>query len=376
MSAKYPVRMIEKAKIVFLLILTLSIFSCKRKGCTDPTSLNYDPQAKVDDGSCIPQIDQNSDVFGFGILSKLVGIWNGPVSSPTPLGSFPEWIVDFRPISSSQISAKNELDSLNDIFMSFFICRIENEQKIAFRNGGGFAGNVRNSYMIVDSVSELSSHSYYRFSDPVSGGIRVYTEITFKGDSIRMHTYTNKFNTLSRPETHMVWTADKRDSLSAIDASALFSFPQKQLTKDFTSTFDGLTDAVFYAASSDPYPEQEQPHLGVGKVNIEVSPPIVSNVADKILIMITTRPLFSGFNFIPSSLNTRSRYVIVNAENPTSFQFDYMHPGTYYVNAIYDSNGDFQFSSGDFMNSNFDVQLNLASKGNEEVSVNINWEIP
>ncbi len=34
-------------------LASIMVFSsCKREGCTDPTSLNYDPKAKKDDGSC------------------------------------------------------------------------------------------------------------------------------------------------------------------------------------------------------------------------------------------------------------------------------------------------------------------------------------
>lgn len=43
------------------------------------------------------------------------------MTSPTALGNFNEWVVDFRPISSSQVSAKNELDCINDIFMGFLL---------------------------------------------------------------------------------------------------------------------------------------------------------------------------------------------------------------------------------------------------------------
>src|SRR4051812_37630257 len=78
---------------------------------------------------------------GYNILGKLGGIWNGPVTSTTPLGGYPEWIVDFRPISANQISAKNELDTLNDINMSFFVALYNNQYTICFRNGGSFNGN-------------------------------------------------------------------------------------------------------------------------------------------------------------------------------------------------------------------------------------------
>ncbi|MBL1281285.1 MAG: hypothetical protein COA33_013485 [Fluviicola sp.] len=374
--------------IILLLVIgsMVALGSCKKKGCTDSTAINYEADAKKDDGSCvyaddptppgIGPITGSSNVEGYNILAKLPGIWNGPVTSPTPLGSFAEWIVDFRPISPSQISAKNELDSINDIFMSFFIVKYDNAFKVAFRNGGGFAGSVRNSYMIIDSVSEGPTESFYRFSDPISGGNRVYTNVLFKLDSIIMTTYTNQFNTLSQPSIHMEWRANLRDQTSTQNALTAFNFPQKEMTRDFSNTFTGLTDAVFYSAASDPYPEAQQPYLGNSDVNISITNPAVIDPTRKVVIIVTTQPLFPGGVFNPANLDFRSRYVFVDAASPTSFNFNYMHPGSYYVNAIYDTNGDLNFATGDYMNVPFDVPMTLAGLGNTSANVTISFQIP
>lgn len=371
----------KKTTIITVIgVLGIALGSCKNKGCTDPNATNYSEDAKKDDGTCeyedTPPVDSTTVVEGYGILNKLPGIWNGPVNSQTALGSFPEWIVDFRPISSSQISAKNELDSLNDIFMSFFVCKYDNEYKIAFRNGGGFAGNVRNSYMIIDSVSETSTSSFYRFVDPVAGGNRVFSEVTFKDDSLIMHTYTNQYNTLSEPVTHFIWRANLRDASSTHDAITLFDFPQRELTRDFSTTFDGVPEAVFYSAATDPYPESDQPYLGVSNVSVSITNPATVDPSKKVLIIITTQPLFNGFNFVAANLDYRSRYVLVGAESTTDYDFNYMHPGSYYLNAIYDSNGDGGFSSGDYMNSSFDQPFTLTANGTASPNLTINFQIP
>ncbi|MFT6921069.1 MAG: hypothetical protein ACJA1C_000063 [Crocinitomicaceae bacterium] len=355
-----------------ILIFTLLIISsCNKKDEEEP--ICDDP---IGTGCSLPSISNSSNVEGYGILEQLPGIWNGPVISPTALGSFSEWIVDFRPISPSQVSAKNELDSINDIFMSFFIAKHDCEYKMAFRNGGGFAGQQRNSYMLIDSLNESPSVSFYRFVDPVSGGNRVYTDITFKDDSLIMHTFTNQYNTLSEPVTHMLWKAKLKDETSTQSATALFNFPQKQLTRDFTTTFTGLNEAVFYNSGDDPYPEAEQPHLGNTNVAINISSPTVVDPSKKVVIIITTQPLFPGFVFAPGNLDFRSRYVFIDANSSSTFNFNYMHPGDYYVNAIYDENGDLNFSSGDYMNGAFDVPFTLTSEGIANSSVDINFLIP
>jgi hypothetical protein len=351
-----------------LVLLALTLISCRH----DPEILT--PAPPIDDS--LPPISDTSAVKGFSILQKLPGIWHGPVTSSTPLGSYQEWIVDFRPVSSAQISAKNELDSLNDIFMSFFVSKFDHEYMIFFRNGGGFAGQVRNSYMKIDSVFEDAAHSFYRFADPVAGGDRVDTDITFKDDSLIMHVHTNVYNTLSEPVTHMIWTAELKDVTSAQNAVDLFDFPAKNLVKDFSTTFDGLTEAVFYSAASDPYPEQEQPYLGNSNVTVNITNPPVVDPAKKVLIIVTTQPLFTGVSFIPGNLIYRSRYVFVGADAATGYNFNYMHPGSYYLNAIYDSNGDYNFSSGDYMNATFDVPFSLAAEGTSVPSVTINFMIP
>ncbi len=355
------------SRLLLLFFITVTVFtSCKHdKNNTDETPAVIG----------IGPINSSSNVKGYGILSHLPGIWNGPVTSSTALGSYPEWIVDFRPVSAAQVSAKNELDSLNNILMGFFIVKHNNEYKMAFRNGGGFAGSQRIAYAVIDSVSETTNNYFYRFSDFRAGGNRVHVNVLFKDDSLIMHVYTNKYNTLTTATTHMLWKAQLQDNSSAQNAVTHFAFPQKQLVKDFSSTFDSKPEAIYYDLASDPYNEAAQPYLGKTTVNVSFGSGHTPDPSKKIFLMITTQPLFTGFTFVPAQLKYRSRYVFL-ASTDNAFTFNYMHPGSYYLYSLYDANGDGTFSSGDWISSNLTNTFTLAELENQTVNTSIDFTIP
>lgn len=356
-----------KAIHYFLIIgLFLASTACKNKSESDGN----------------PYVDTNggpdvNNTLAFNILKKAKGIWNGPVTSTTPLGGYPEWIVDFRPISENQISAKNELDTMNDIFMSFFIAKYNNEYRVAFRNGGSFTGMKRVSYFLADSVSESSSASFYRFSEILKGKSRAYTEVIFKNDSMIVKSYTNKTNTLPSSVPHMTWNAKLQDSTSCAAAISNFGFPVKSMTKDFSSTFVGQTEAIYYSGvniAADPYPEAAQPYLGKTTAIYSFDAAHVADPAKKVMLVVTTQPLFSGPVPNLANLKYRSRYVTL-AANDNDFVFNYMHPGTYYLYAVYDADGNNTANSGDWL-STANTTFALGSVGTTTVSTQINFTIP
>lgn len=344
----------------FFIILTLAISSCKDK---DNNTNNPDN----------PLTDINN-TKGFGLLTQVKGIWSGPVTSTTPLGGYTEWIVDLRPISASQVSAKNELDTLNDIHLSFFVALYNNEYRLAFRNGGSFGGMKRVSYFLADSVNEVAGQSYYRFSEAIKGTQRAYTEVVFKQDSLIMKSYTNKNNTLAQPTLHMTWKAKLQDSTSCAAAVSQFNYPQKTLAKDLSTAFAGQTEAVYYSLASDPYPESAQPYLGQSAITYSFSGAYAPNANKNVFLIITTQSLISGFSLNLANYKYRSRYVILPS-NKHNFTFNYMHPGTYYLYALYDNDGNQNISSGDWV-STTNTAFALAAQGAANASTQINFTIP
>jgi len=321
-----------------------------------------------------PNQPVNDSIYGFGILKHLKGIWNGPVTSSTALGNYPEWIVDFRPISSTQISAKNELDTLNDIHLSFFVAKYNNTYAVAFRNGGSFNGMTRVSYFLADSISETGNQSYYRFSEILKGKNRAYSEVIRKQDSLLIFSYTNKSNSLNQAVLHMSWRAKLQDTTAAVAATSEFGFPTHSAGRDLSQSFQGVTESIYYNASSEPYPESEQPYLGRCSVHVGFAPNLLPVASKKVFVLLSTQPLISGFSLNFGNLKFRSRYVILDASSP-NYTFNYMHPGTYYVYALYDNDGSSGFSSGDWVSAT-NLSVDLTNQGSINTNVLINFTLP
>ncbi|MBA3665911.1 MAG: hypothetical protein H0W61_17160 [Bacteroidetes bacterium] len=361
-------------KLITILISFTLVFACKNKSNKEETPEPAPPVSPVVTPVVTPTAPDINTTYGFSVLKKLRGIWNGPVTSTTPLGGYPEWIVDFRPISENQISAKNELDTLNDIHLSFFIALYNNQYKVAFRNGGSFGGQKRVSYFLADSVSDLGTSSFYRFAEIIKGKKRAYTEVIFKADSLYIRSYTNKYNTQTTATPHMVWSAKLQDSTSCQPAVSNFSFPKKTLKKDFSTTFSGQAEAIYYSLSTDPFPENAQPYLGITNAAYSYAAGYTPAASKKAVLIITTQPLFSGPVFLSANLKYRSRYVIL-AANDANFNFNYMHPGTYYYYAWYDADGNAAPTSGDWISTS-NITFTLGSQGTASTTTQINFTIP
>lgn len=356
-------------KTIRLLLIPFA-FCLLFSSCRNESEDELDPP--VED----PGLTSSTPVKGYELLSIVNGIWSGDVNSTTALGDFQDWAMDIRPMSAAQSGGKSELDSINDIFMSFFIVKFNNEYRLAFRNGGGFGGSQRISYQICDSVNISGGVSFFRFSDFVAGENRVYADFRFEGDSMNLKVYTSIYNTVSPATIHFEWKAKRLDSTETQDAIAAHSFPQKVLVKDFSTSFSTLTESMFYNVNSDVYKEVDHPYVGETTINISYSGTLTINPGSKSFVIFTTQPLFSGFTYQPQNLIYRTRYVILDA-NDTDYTFKLMHPDDYYAYVIHDADGNGQIGSGDYINTPLSpVQFTLSPDGTANVNVLVNFTIP
>ncbi len=269
------------------------------------------------------------------------------------IGNFPEWR-SVRPISAAQVSGKNELDKHNGIFLGFFTAKYKNEYRLCFRNGGLFRGR-----------------SYFCFVEIKKGISRAHSEVIFVKNSIYLRSYTNKNNTL-QTVLHMSWEA-KLQHTSAQNAIHLFQFPKKELVKDFSTTFDGAAESIYFASGLDPYKEANHPYLSKTNVSFTLASNLTPNPNKNVFLVITSQPLMNGITYIPQNLKYQNRYVQVKASE-NSFTFNYMHPGTYYLYALYDNDGNGSIGNGDWMNATT-TPFTLNPHTEFNITTNINFII-
>lgn len=336
-------------------------------------SASYSQNKKKSEIKKIPVTD--TIVKGFELMNKIPGLWSGPVVSSTPAGSFPVWYVDFRPVGISQVSGISELDTITRNFMSFLVIDYNGKRVLAFRNGGGFKGANRIAYEVLDSVYEDRFHSLYRFSDFKAGKKRVFTLMDFKGDSLIMQVYTNKYNTLDKPVRHMIWRAKLVDANTPKEAIKAFDYPQMIALKDFTEDFKPKPESVYFALSEDPYNEASQPYSGKAQINISFARGYDTKPGNELILLLTTKPLFDGIVYKKDNLKYSSRSCHITADYNT-YIFNNLHPGSYYLYAFYDYNGNNIIDKGDYMNSNVNQVISIGERQNVPANVVLNFEIP
>ncbi len=358
----------EKFNFKKVLIITVFVFSFAFLRCSSNVK-NKDSTSKK------AYTKVYGKIIGFGLLKRLIGMWNGPVISRTPAGSFMRWFVDFRPISPAQVSANSELNIHTRNFMSFFVVKHGAKYKLAFRNGGGFKGQSRIAYEVIDKVKEQGNKAYYRFSDFRAGMKRVYTEMFFNGNKMTMQVYTSRYNTVNPPKLHMRWKAKRVDISAANRTAKKLNFPGKVMIKDFTTTFNHLPEAVYLSEKHDPYPEQEQPFVGKVTINYKISNKLKTTAKGKVFLVITTRSLYKGLRYLPENLKYISRYIFLKPNRKT-YTLKGVHPGKYFLYAFYDKNGDRRFTRGEYMSSKPNHVFELKPQGKSKVSTVIDMIIP
>ncbi|MEI6682865.1 MAG: hypothetical protein WCO44_09575 [Bacteroidota bacterium] len=306
-------------------------------------------------------------------MNRIPGMWSGPSYTSTTAGNSPMWYVDFRPVSSNQICQYSLWDPGTSENISFFVVKFNGELKLAMRTEGCSATKCCATYEVLDSASE--QNGYYRFSDFVRGKKRAVSIIKFTGDSMTVTVYTNKFNQSDSLLWHSTWKAKLATRNNATQAIRHFSYPQQVMTLDLTNAFKNMNESIFYTIQNDPYTLLNPPYMGSITCNITVQNGLTLTPSDKIFLLFTVEPLFSGIAYLPENIKYTSKYVLLSSAI-NNYTLNNVHPGQYYVYALVDKNQNGTYDQGDYMNSNVSQSLTVSPSANVPVNVAINYIIP
>jgi len=323
--------------------------------------------------SCKNDKKDDEKVMGFEFLNKIPGLWHGGVSSSTSAGNFDIWYVDFRPVSAAQVSQFSLLDTNTVNNISFFIVKHNNELKLAMRTEGCFKNHCCVTYEVIDSVAD--QEGFYRFSDFVRGTTRAYSEFRFRGDSLIMKVYTNRFDSLDTVRLHTIWTAKSGGRSNITEALSHFGYPQPMMIKDFSNAFPNMTESIFFTFENDPYSSVTQPYMGSATVNVTIDTSLVTGPSDEIFLLLTTQPLFNGTTYIEDNLKYVSKYVYISASTSV-YRIRNVHPGKYYIYSLIDRDHDKRYLRGDYMNSNVTNYFTVSENQDATVNTDIDFVIP
>lgn len=307
---------------------------------------------------------------GFLFFELMQGHWVGDLNI---MGQQYDWFsFDYRPISATHVHGIYEGGSMGNLFTSFFVSNLNGRQTIMARNGGVLNGIYRTSYFVLDKVKLSEDRQYFRLVDAIGGKEIMYMELEFTGDKLVFKSYTSRFGANGKPRLHMRFEATKKHLEVAQSVAKVLHYPQNKSEKDFKNglpnptwekQYGPVTSASYMHTApnqdlstlaelaGDPYTRDELPHLAVLKVNIEQN----DLIKDKdLIIYLSKTPLtdkngkiLMEYGYIKQQ-NFDGVFHFPNlVANETSFTFNYLHPGEYYIVLVADKNKDGYISKGD-----------------------------
>ncbi len=134
------------------------------------------------------------------ILPRLVGLWSGPATD-TPLGDFALMNVDLRDASPHVLFGRVDLDAQNALRFAFSIETHHGVDTLVYRNGGFFAGLVRDMRTVPVEVD--AEAGAYRFCHVDKGCGYIDAVYSFTASDQLL------FDVKVKGEQHVLWDATR-----------------------------------------------------------------------------------------------------------------------------------------------------------------------
>jgi hypothetical protein len=114
--------------------------------------------------------------------------------------------------------------------------------------------------------------------------------------------------------------------------------------------------------------------MGSARFKIHIKEQIEIGENDQILVLLCTKPLWEGQNYLKENEKYFARAVYLK-HDVRDFTLNNIHPGNYYVYYFIDRNRDYQYVSGDCMSTESDKKLCVEIGKTAEFQTEIDYEI-
>ncbi|MCR9246179.1 MAG: hypothetical protein NXI31_14205 [bacterium] len=322
---------------------------------------------------------------GFDLLERLQGHWVGKMNL---MGQDMPWFAwDYRAIAPSHVHAIFEGGTLGNLFTSFFVADLRGTRTIMARNGGLLNGIYRTSYFVLDRVQKNGKSTEYRLVDAYGGEGIMWMNLAFTGESLVFTSHTSRLGLAGPPKRHMRFEGRRMHPELARSAAKAVGFPALDAAYDFA---DGLPLPDWGAGvpvtsysyiwedkdlsvlslaklCGDPIRIDQMPYLATLRVEFERGARLRDMPME---IYLSRSPLtaadgkFLMRHGYPSTATFDGVLMFSRLTAcETEMTFTYLHPGTYYVTAVCDKNGDGYPSAGDLSHKSVKIEVLPRSAG-------------
>ncbi len=260
-------------------------------------------------------------IAGAGLFARLPGLWEGQAAQ-TPLGSFPEVIMDFRAADSHWLFGRTDLDSQNSLRFGFAVESVNGTPALVYRNGGYFNGLERDTdTVLVDADEDAGTYHFCAETSgcffSVDGGCLPVTGGCGFVDAVFSFSAADQmvFNAHVNGQEHEIWTVTRKQTEAVASPSLANAAPLP-------------TDAGW-------------PDLPQLSVTVSWSSALAQ--ATDVWVILSSTPCASLSS--PAFTCTPSRAIYGSAAagaTSIALEFDQILPGTYNAVALVDIAGNFQ----------------------------------
>ena len=241
------------------------------------------------------------ELVGLDLMVRLAGLWTGPATM-TPLGTLEPMNMDLRAADGHTLFSRADLDDQNSLRFAFSIETIGGQDQLVYRNGGYFAGLLRDSRTTIVEHTPVDAQGVgsWRFCAVDGGCDYIDARFEFQSETELV------FDVEVKGAQHVLWIADRIEARSLPDP-----YPVDESSQ-------GNGDAPF-------------PDMPVLRVTVSWQDPLAAPADVWVLLSTQDCPLMGFCDF------SRSLYGVAEA-GATSLElsFDQIHAGPYKANAILD----------------------------------------